>query len=103
MCTTSASSLQRAAQAEELVANYETRLERPRSRTVAQPEHPRVAILEWLDPPMAAGNWTPELVEYAGGINLFGEVGVHSSWLAWEDLLAADPDVIILIRPVASR
>ena len=45
---------------------------------------------------MAAGDWTPELVEYAGGINLFGEVGVHSSWLAWEDLLAADPDVIIL-------
>jgi iron complex transport system substrate-binding protein len=88
--------LQRAAQAEELVANYETRLERLRSRTAAQPEHPRVAILEWLDPPMAAGNWTPELVEYAGGINLFGEVGVHSSWLDWEDLLAADPDVIIL-------
>ncbi len=58
--------------------------------------HPRVAVLEWLDPPMAAGNWTPELVELAGGVNLFGEVGAHSPWLAWDDLLAADPDVIIL-------
>jgi len=72
------------------------RLDWLRRRTAAKPERPRVAVLEWLDPPMAAGNWTPELVEIAGGINLFGKVGIHSPWLAWEDLLAADPDVIIL-------
>ncbi|HEY7346977.1 MAG TPA: cobalamin-binding protein [Ktedonobacterales bacterium] len=88
--------LERQAQAEKLVAGYQARLERLRSRSDAQPEHPRVAILEWIDPPMAGGNWTPELVEYAGGINLFGEAGAHSPWLAWEDLLAADPDVIVL-------
>ncbi|MGH2505347.1 MAG: ABC transporter substrate-binding protein, partial [Ktedonobacterales bacterium] len=88
--------LERAEQAQTLVAGYEARLEHLRRRAAAQPEHPRVAVLEWLDPPMAAGNWTPELVEAAGGVNLFGEVGAHSPWLAWEDLLAADPDVIIL-------
>jgi len=88
--------LERPAQAEALVAGYQQRLERLRNRTAAMPEHPRVAILEWIDPPMAGGNWTPELVEIAGGVNLFGEVGAHSPWLAWEDLLAADPDVIIL-------
>jgi iron complex transport system substrate-binding protein len=88
--------LGRADQAQALVAGYQARLEALRARTAAQSEHPRVAVLEWLDPPMAGGNWTPELVEIAGGINLFGETGVHSPWLAWEDLLAADPDVLIL-------
>jgi len=46
---------------------------------------------------MAAGNWMPELVEMAGGINLFGEAGAHSPWLAWDALRAADPQVIILM------
>jgi iron complex transport system substrate-binding protein len=88
--------LDRSEQARQLVAGYQARLERLRARTAVQSEHPRVAILEWLDPLMAAGNWTPELVELAGGINLFGEVGAHSPWLSWEELVATDPDAIIL-------
>ena len=88
--------LDRAEQARDLIARYQARLDTLHTRTASKPEHPRVAVLEWLDPPMAGGNWTPELVELAGGINLFGEVGAHSPWLAWDDLLAADPDVIIL-------
>jgi iron complex transport system substrate-binding protein len=58
---------------------------------------PRVACIEWIDPLMAAGNWMPELVEMAGGINLFGEAGKHSPWMVWEDLLNVDPDVIIIL------
>jgi iron complex transport system substrate-binding protein len=45
---------------------------------------------------MAAGNWTPELIELAGGVNLFGEAGRHSPWMTWEELVAADPDVIVV-------
>ncbi len=45
---------------------------------------------------MAAGNWTPELIEMAGGVNLFGEAGKHSPWMTWEELRAADPDVIVI-------
>ena len=44
---------------------------------------------------MAIGNWAPELVEMAGGINLFGEAGAHSPWMTWEQLVERDPDVII--------
>jgi iron complex transport system substrate-binding protein len=44
---------------------------------------------------MSGGNWMPELVGMAGGINLSGEVGKHSPTLSWGDLLHADPDVII--------
>jgi iron complex transport system substrate-binding protein len=60
------------------------------------PRAPRVACIEWIEPLMAAGNWTPELIEMAGGINLFGEAGRHSPWMTWEELAAADPDVIVI-------
>lgn len=45
---------------------------------------------------MAAGNWVPELVEMAGGVNLFGEAGAHSPWMQWQELVDADPDVILI-------
>jgi iron complex transport system substrate-binding protein len=57
---------------------------------------PRVALIEWIEPLMAAGNWMPELVEMAGGVNLFGEPGKHSPWMTWEELVASDPDIIIV-------
>jgi iron complex transport system substrate-binding protein len=57
---------------------------------------PRVATIEWLSPLMAAGNWMPELIATAGGTNLFGEAGRHSSWLESEALSVADPDVILV-------
>ncbi len=58
---------------------------------------PTVACIEWIDPLMAAGNWVPELVTLAGGRNLFGESGAHSPWLELEQLVAADPDVIVVL------
>lgn len=60
-------------------------------------DRPRVACIEWIEPLMAAGNWVPEIVEMAGGINLFGEKGVHSPYMEWEALIAADPDVIVVL------
>ncbi len=58
---------------------------------------PSIACIEWLDPLMAAGNWLPELVDAAGGVNLFGETGVHSPWLEWSHVVAADPDIIVIM------
>ena len=87
--------LGRLEQAQELVQRYQQRLERLSAATSGK-RKPRVTVLEWLDPLMAAGNWTPELIAYAGGENIFGEIGQHSPWLTWEELQAADPDVLIL-------
>ena len=56
-----------------------------------------VAAIEWIDPLMAAGNWVPELIEMAGGINLFGEAGKHSPWMEYKDLIEKDPDNIIIM------
>ena len=58
---------------------------------------PTVACIEWIDPLMAAGHWIPELVLMAGGENLFGTTGRHSPWMAFEELRAADPDVIAVL------
>jgi iron complex transport system substrate-binding protein len=56
-----------------------------------------VACIEWLDPLMAAGNWMPELVQLAGGRNLFGVAAQHAPALTWESLRASDPEVIVVM------
>ncbi|MDJ0840021.1 MAG: cobalamin-binding protein [Acidobacteriota bacterium] len=61
-------------------------------------KQPTVACLEWLDPLMASGNWVPEMVAMAGGRCIFGEVGVHSPWINWTEVVRADPE-IILVKP----
>src|SRR5262249_28580010 len=80
----------------ELIARLRQRIDAIAARTQHLPR-PRVACLEWLEPLMSAGNWMPELVELAGGRNLFGQAGKHSPNLAWEDVLAQDPDVIVAL------
>jgi iron complex transport system substrate-binding protein len=66
-------------------------------RALQRSRRPTVACIEWLEPLMAAGNWVPELVEMAGGVNLFGEAGKHSPWMSWEQLVEADPEVIAIM------
>jgi iron complex transport system substrate-binding protein len=79
------------------VAGMRARMDAIAAKTQPLREKPTVACVEWIDPLMAAGNWMPELVEMAGGINLFGEAGKHSPWMTWDDLKAADPDVIVVL------
>jgi len=73
---------------------------RLRSRMRALAEHiprgprPRVACLEWLEPLMVAGHWTPELIAMAGGDDALGEPGRHAGPIPFERLAATDPDVI---------
>jgi iron complex transport system substrate-binding protein len=81
---------------EELVARLRRRMDEIAARAQTAVSRPTVACVEWIEPLMAAGNWMPELVEMAGGVNLFGEVGRHSPWMEWEEMAAADPDVIFI-------
>lgn len=80
-----------------LAAALRARCDALTARARATQTRPRVACVEWIDPLMAAGNWVPELVERAGGANLFGTAGEHSPWLDWETLRDADPDVIVVM------
>jgi iron complex transport system substrate-binding protein len=87
-------------EARALVAGYRQRLAHLQQMTASFVSQlgarPRVAVLEWLDPLMGAGNWTPEMVTLAGGEPVCATVGAHTPSLAWEALQAADPQVIVL-------
>jgi iron complex transport system substrate-binding protein len=79
-----------------LVTDLKRRMAEIAARAAELPR-PTVATIEWIDPLMSAGNWMPELVEMAGGRNLFGKAGEHSPWLMWDALIAADPGVIVIL------
>ncbi|MGH7712591.1 MAG: cobalamin-binding protein [Gemmatimonadaceae bacterium] len=57
---------------------------------------PRVAFLEWLDPPFSSGHWTPELIRLAGGIEGLGHEGKKSRTLRWEEVIAWHPEVVVI-------
>ncbi len=99
-------------QATQAVAHLQARreaVETKASEAVRAAGHrPRVAIIEWLDPPMAAGNWVPEMVRLAGGEDALAATTTNradsaaertpakSHWIDWADVTAADPDVVLL-------
>lgn len=68
-------------------------LRRSTERTV----RPRVLVLEWTDPPMSGGHWTPELVECAGAIPIMAHPHANSQTLAWDAVAQADPDAVIVV------
>ena len=82
--------------AEQLVDELQSRMDDIVQRTHWLDSNPSVAYVEWIEPLMAGGNWMPELVEKAGGINLFGEAGKHSPWMTWDELVSKDPDIIFV-------
>jgi iron complex transport system substrate-binding protein len=58
---------------------------------------PSIVCIEWIEPPMAAGHWMPELVSLAGGRVLLGESAAPSQWITLEALALADPDLIAVL------
>jgi iron complex transport system substrate-binding protein len=60
-------------------------------------EKPTVVAIEWTEPLMVGANWIPELIEIAGGKPLLSLKGQHSPYISWENLVDADPDVIVIM------
>lgn len=81
--------------AQRVVAEMRQRL-RLIAERMAGRVRPRLAFIEWIDPPMSGGHWMPEIISIAGGISLFGETGANSPWISWEEVAASDPDVIVV-------
>ena len=82
--------------ADEIVRALTFRLERVRDRVGRMAERPRCFLMEWVDPPFCAGHWGPVLVEIAGGFDPLGRKGERSVQIAWGEVLAAAPEVIVL-------
>ncbi|MEW6731099.1 MAG: cobalamin-binding protein [Acidobacteriota bacterium] len=85
-----------AATAADLIKELQERMAMLATRSRALTPYPTVAGIEWIEPLMATGNWMPELIEMAGGSNLFGEAGKHSPWMTWNELVRKDPDIIFV-------
>jgi iron complex transport system substrate-binding protein len=79
-----------------LIKDAAARIDRVRI-AVRRASRPRVVALEWLDPPFAAGHWTPQLIEYAGGEDALGFAGEPSEERTWEEVAAAQPDIAIVM------
>src|SRR5690242_3831509 len=71
---------------DELVGRLRRRMDDVAAKARTLPQRPTVACVEWIEPLMASANWMPELVEMAGGVNLFGTAGAHAPRLTWEQL-----------------
>ena len=82
------------ARAEAYVAGLRRRLD---ALSVGDMPRRRVYCMEWLDPPMRAGHWIPEMVALAGGEESFGAPGQPSTKCAWADIEAYAPEVIVLM------
>ena len=81
--------------AAELVQSLRQRMAAVWRSTVGR-GRPRVAVLEWTDPPYAPGHWIPEMVELAGGTNVLGAAGQKSVRVTWDDVAASHPDVVVV-------
>lgn len=78
----------------DLVARAAGRIDRVKL-AVRDAPRPRVAAVEWFDPLFSAGHWTPQLVDYAGGVDVLGLPGEHSEERGWDELAAAEPEVVV--------
>ena len=78
------------------VADLQERLVRVQESVAGLPR-PRVGCIEWLDPPFSAGHWVPEMVQLAGGEELFAGIGERSVRLDWKEVFDADPDVLVFM------
>lgn len=82
------------ARGESAVAQLEARLARL-AETAAGPR-PRVAVVEWLAPPMLAGHWMPDAIEAAGATYVGPQPGVASPYATWEKIRALGPDALVV-------
>jgi iron complex transport system substrate-binding protein len=88
---------ERLPQADALLETLFERVQIVMAETITLRQTPRVAVIEWLDPLIMAGNWMPELIQIAGGQDGLCTPGEHSAPIAWETLLEYAPDVLAVI------
>jgi iron complex transport system substrate-binding protein len=84
-------------EAVDLIRESSDRIDRIRLLVRKAERRPQVVALEWLDPPFAAGHWTPQMIEYAGGEDVLGFAGEHSEETSWEAVAASAPDIVLVM------
>lgn len=82
--------------AHRIVTELRARLQAVR-KAVRGRERVSTVCVEWVDPIYDAGHWVPDQIDWSGGIELVGRRGMPSRVVAWDDVAAADPDVVVVM------
>lgn len=82
--------------ADRVIASLRARLDAVRNAIAGRPR-PRVACIEWIDPPFNGGHWVPQQVRLAGGIDVLGEPGTRSRVLDWNEVREARPEIVVVM------
>ena len=77
-----------------LVQEIRDSFENINNATAVFSDKPKIAFIEWIEPLMAAGNWTSSLIEMAGGTNVFNKMTNH--WIVFDDIISSNPDKIVI-------
>ena len=85
-----------ATRASALVQDLRTRIDAVRAAVAGRPR-PCTVCIEWFDPLYIAGHWIPEMVDIAGGTDVLGKSREPSYVVEWETIVAARPDVLVLM------
>jgi iron complex transport system substrate-binding protein len=88
--------------AQALVDGLEARIAAVRARGTGATRdagalRPRVVCLEWMAPIYVGGHWVPEMVDAAGGLDVLGRPGEASRVVTWEEVVAARPEILVLM------
>jgi len=86
----------RGPRAEAVLKQIGARLGALESQLESFSERPRVGFLEWLQPFYVGGHWVPEMIERAGGEDIFGSKGKPSFRVALEDIIATSPEILLI-------
>lgn len=87
----------RSTEGHRLASQLRERLEAVRTRVQGLSHRPRVVCIEWLSPLYIAGHWVPEMVQLAGGQDVLAQPGTPSRVVTWDDIVAASPDLLIVM------
>lgn len=79
-----------------IIEDLNDRIEIVKHKVKFVKHRPEIVCIEWMEPLMSAGHWTPQLINYAGGQALLSESFEKSKYITWQDLIQANPDGIII-------
>ncbi len=82
--------------ASQVIGELQARVDAVANRTTGIGYRPRVVLLEWIDPPFCSGHWSPELIRLAGGVEGIGREGEPSRKISWNEIVACDPEVLVI-------
>jgi iron complex transport system substrate-binding protein len=80
----------------EEIANRMRRTAETAAAAVSGLPRRRVFFAEWLQPPFCAGHWLPEMIGWAGGVDVLGRSGEPSFATTWETVFAHEPELVVV-------